>query len=165
MSGLAPLHTEGLDWFAGMAAAGAAELAAATQGRAALVEHLGTTDFDPEQFTPADHAALAGSWSWLGVVAERALAGGLAGMVDDDLAYVAPWGFDPAAVRVPLLLVHGGQDRVVPSSHGHGWPAGSPRLAPATHQPGLRPSAILAFVPWRGRSGRARLVEWFLVVM
>ena len=61
MSGLAPLHAEGLDWFAGMAAAGAAELGAATRSRATLVDHLRTTDFDPEQFTPADHAALAGA--------------------------------------------------------------------------------------------------------
>ena len=27
-------------------------------------------------------------------------------------------GFDPVEVRVPVLVVHGGQDRVVPSSHG-----------------------------------------------
>jgi pimeloyl-ACP methyl ester carboxylesterase len=29
-----------------------------------------------------------------------------------------PWGFAPAEVHVPVLLVHGGQDRVAPSSHG-----------------------------------------------
>jgi len=116
-SGLAPFHAEGLNWFAGMAAAGAAELRAAARGRAALEDYLESTEFDPEQFTPADHAALAGAWSWLGAVAGQAMEGGLGGMVDDDLAYVSPWGFDPGQVHAPVLVLHGGQDRIAPSSH------------------------------------------------
>lgn len=118
ISGLAPFHAEGLDWYEGMAAFGAAELRAATRGRAALDEYLAASDFDPDQFTPADHAALAGEWSWLGVVAGQAMKGGPDGMLDDDLAYVAPWGFDPGHLTSPVLLLHGGQDRIAPRSHG-----------------------------------------------
>jgi pimeloyl-ACP methyl ester carboxylesterase len=126
-SGLAPYDAQGLDWFAGMGAAGAAELRAAATGRAALEEHLASAEFDPELFTPADHAALAGTWSWVLTVVEQAMEGGLGGMVDDDLATVAPWGFDPAQVRPPVLFVHGGQDRMVPSTHSQ-WLA---RRAPS----------------------------------
>lgn len=118
VSGLAPFDAEGLDWFAGMAAAGAAELRAAAAGRDSLEKYLTSTEFDPELFTPADHAALAGEWSWLGTVAGKSMPKGFGGMVDDDLAYVAPWGFDPSRVTAPVLLLHGGQDRIVPSAHG-----------------------------------------------
>jgi pimeloyl-ACP methyl ester carboxylesterase len=117
VSGLAPFHAEGLDWFGGMAAFGAAELRAAAGGRSALEEYLASTEFDPEQFTPADHAALAGAWSWLAAIAGKAIEGGIGGMVDDDLAYVAPWGFDPGQTKPPVLFLHGGQDRIVPHSH------------------------------------------------
>src|ERR1700736_2721283 len=76
ISGLAPYGAPGLDWFAGMAASGAAELRAAAGGRTALKDYLVATAFDSEIFTPADRAALAGTWSWLGKLAERATAGG-----------------------------------------------------------------------------------------
>ena len=128
VAGLAPFHAQGLDWFAGMAAAGAADLHAAAEGRAALEDRLASTEFDPDQFTPADHAALAGAWSWLGAIAGQAMEGGPGGMVDDDLAYVARWGFDPGQVTSPVLFLHGGQDRIAPSSHAE-WLARHVRSA------------------------------------
>jgi pimeloyl-ACP methyl ester carboxylesterase len=118
ISGLAPFNAEGLDWYAGMGASGAGELRAAAGGRAALEDYLASTEFDPEIFTPADHAALAGPWSWLAQLAGRATAGGLGGMVEDDLAYVAAWGFDVGQISPPVLILQGGQDRIAPSSHG-----------------------------------------------
>jgi pimeloyl-ACP methyl ester carboxylesterase len=120
---LAPFGADGLDWFAGMAPSIEANLRAAAGGRAALEKHRETADFDPEMFTDADQAALEGSWSWLAGVAGQAIEGGPDGQVDDDLAYTAAWGFDPAQVTGPVLFLHGGQDRISPSSHGE-WLAG-----------------------------------------
>ena len=123
VSTLAPLAAHGLDWFAGMAPSVEANLRAAAGGRAALEQHRATADFGPDMFTDADQAALEGSWSWLAGVAGQAIEGGPDGQVDDDLAYTAPWGFDAAQVTAPVLFLHGGQDRVAPSSHGE-WLAG-----------------------------------------
>jgi pimeloyl-ACP methyl ester carboxylesterase len=153
VSGLAPYGAEGLDWFAGMGPAGAAELRAAAGGRAALMDYLTSSEFDPELFTPADHAALKGAWHWLGVISGRALEGGLGGMVDDDLAYVAPWGFDPAQVSAPVLIVQGGQDRIAPSSHGR-WLASHIRSAELWLRPDDGHISVLS-------SGQAAM-DWLL---
>ncbi|WP_420116853.1 alpha/beta fold hydrolase [Micromonospora sp.] len=123
VAGLAPYDAAGLDWFAGMTPSGQESLRAATRGRAVKERHAASdTDYDPE-FTPADLATLAGPWAWLEEVVGPAVRGGPDGLVDDDLAYVTPWGFDPARVTVPVLLLHGGRDRVVPASHSR-WLAG-----------------------------------------
>ena len=135
VAGLAPYGAEGLDWFVGMAAPGVASLRAALAGRAAKERYEAlNTEFDPDVFTPADHAALSGTWSWLGDVVGPAQAAGPGGLIDDDLAYVAPWGYDPAQVSAPVLLLHGGQDRMVPCSHSE-WlasrcPSAEARLFP-----------------------------------
>ena len=119
VAGLAPFGAKGLDFFAGMSDSGVASLRAAAGGRAAKEGYEASgAEYDPEMFTPEDHAALSGAWSWVLDVVNPAVEAGPGGLIDDDLAYVAPWGFDPARVVAPVLLLHGGRDRVVPSSHG-----------------------------------------------
>jgi pimeloyl-ACP methyl ester carboxylesterase len=117
IASLAPFAAPGLDWFGQMAAPGAAELHAALEGRAALGAYLSASEFDPELFTPADHAALSGDWSSLAASAGQGVAGGLDGLVDDNRAFVTEWGFDVAQIVAPVVVLQGGQDRWVPASH------------------------------------------------
>ncbi len=133
VGGLAPYGAEGLDWFGGMSDGSRGELEAAALGPAALAAQA-EAEFDASSFTPADHEALRGPWKWFSGIVEAGLAHGPDGMVDDDLAYVADWGFSPAVIDVPVLLAHGGRDRMVPYTHGE-WlartvPAAGWRLFP-----------------------------------
>lgn len=118
VSGLAPYGAVELDWFAGMSPGGVASLRAALEGPEAKERYESSAPEDESAFIAADRAALAGTWSWFGPVVNAGLAGGIGGLVDDDIAYVSPWGFEPERVLAPSLVVHGRLDRMVPSSHG-----------------------------------------------
>ncbi|WP_400994629.1 alpha/beta fold hydrolase [Agromyces sp. GXQ0307] len=111
-------------WFAGMHAPGA--LRAAADSRDERVRFAETDVFDPAQFIDSDFAVLGGEWGAVGHDAGRAESAGPGGLVDDDVAFTRGWGFDLADVRVPVLLVQGELDRVIPRAHAVRLVAGLP---------------------------------------
>lgn len=117
LGGLAPLDAEGLDWFAGMGPTSNAALRAAQQGVAAKRVHENDHADAPIDFTARDWTTLTGAWGWLGEVAAAGAASGIEALIDDDNAFVTPWGVDLDAIVAPVLLVHGADDHVVPPGH------------------------------------------------
>jgi len=122
----APYGAEGLDWYAGQGEGNVVEFETALAGEEplrALLEREAAAMLGGEEsgldtlFCPPDLAILPQLQGFLGQTFSDALAGGVGGWVDDDLAFVRDWGFDLAAIRVPVLLVHGVQDRFVPVDH------------------------------------------------
>jgi pimeloyl-ACP methyl ester carboxylesterase len=146
VSSPAPWRAAGLDYFAGMSDGSTRELRAAAQGRAALEKVLAATEFDPQSFVPADYAALERNWSWFNGVVEAATAHGFDGMVEDDLGTMAPWGFDLADITAPTLIMHGMEDRMVPSSHGE-WLAAHCPVAELRLQRGVGHISVLDSAP------------------
>jgi pimeloyl-ACP methyl ester carboxylesterase len=116
---LAPISArdgaDGIDWFAGMASD--ASLKAAIDGVEARTAFAEVDEFNPASFNAHDYELLDGTWSSLGADVGRSGQWGSEGIIDDDVAYVNPWGFEPSDIEAPTLLAHGGDDRVVPSSH------------------------------------------------
>lgn len=143
LASLAPF-TGDAEWYAGMAAPGG--LRAAAEGREARARFAETDEFDPSSFTQADWNALAGEWSSLGADAAAAGTASPDGLIDDDVAFTSPWGFDLGRIGVPGLLVQGGEDRIVPPSHAQRLLAAIP-----TAELWLRPRdghvSVLAAIP------------------
>ena len=72
-------------------------------------------EWRPPRVHARGHGGAVGRVGWLGTVVGPAVAAGPGGLIDDDIAYVSPWGFDPGSIEAPVLFVHGGRDRIVPS--------------------------------------------------
>jgi pimeloyl-ACP methyl ester carboxylesterase len=132
IAGVAPRDAEGLDWLAGMAEENVEEFAATQAGPEALRAFLEQARVSLGALTgdqvaaslgdligDADRRALTGAFAdHLAATIGAALAGGTDGWFDDNLACVKPWGFDLAAMRVPVTVWQGDDDRMVPFAHG-----------------------------------------------
>jgi pimeloyl-ACP methyl ester carboxylesterase len=145
IAGVAPYPAAGLDWLAGMGPENVAEFGAALAGQAELTAFLdreaatmGTvTGQDVAKafgglVIEADQAVLTGEYAdHVAACLRAALSSGTAGWRDDDLAFVAGWGFalDPAISGEPPLraaIWQGDQDRMVPFAHGQWLAAAIP---------------------------------------
>ena len=140
---IAPWNAPGLDWFDGMVQSNIDEFGAALEGEATLREwmHANGEEFRHvtadevvasfgDALPPVDQAVATGAYAE-GLAADfrRALAPGFDGWIDDDLAFVEPWGFGLDSIRVPVTIWQGELDRLVPVAHGR-WLA--------EHIPGAR---------------------------
>jgi pimeloyl-ACP methyl ester carboxylesterase len=132
IAGVGPADAPDLDFLAGMGEGNHVEFGAAAEGREPLVafceaDAAGLAAIGPEELAEAirphlsdvDAAALTGELAaHLHSSMVEGLAPGVDGWVDDDLAFLAPWGFDVGALRVPTLIWQGEQDLMVPGDHG-----------------------------------------------
>jgi len=136
VASVAPYDAEGLDYLAGMGEGNVEEFDAILQGEAAsrpLYEAAvaampttveGVVDEMASVLSPPDRAAIREHLGeWMLAMFADAFAQGADGWLDDSLAFVRPWGFEPAQIRVPLQLWQGQHDLMVPPTHGH-WLAG-----------------------------------------
>ena len=137
LASIAPPDADGLELTAGMGEDNVVEFAKAAEGRVALEPFL--REMTPELLasTPEEVAEMLRSIlsppdlaAYHGGVAEHfvatlhaGLAPGIEGWVEDDLAFVTPWGFALSDIRVPVLVLQGEQDLMVPPEHGR-WLGG-----------------------------------------
>jgi pimeloyl-ACP methyl ester carboxylesterase len=132
LAGVAPYGEPDLDFLAGMgpenveefnrAIEGEAPLRAFQQPGAELLRHI-TGDGLAAAFggliPQVDRDELTGAYAEeLAAVLRRALARGNDGAIDDDLAFIRPWGFAVTDIAAPVTVWQGDLDLMVPFAHG-----------------------------------------------
>jgi pimeloyl-ACP methyl ester carboxylesterase len=125
----APYSAEGLDYFAGTSETNIALTRAALKSREACAQCVEADDLlraTPETLAQALHSLLCPADAVVSAAdfadfVVRSVQEGCGksrdGWIDDEMALVMPWGFELSQIRIPILLMHGGQDLMVPISH------------------------------------------------
>lgn len=132
LAGAAPYEAEGLDFLAGMGEGNVKEFGLILEGREKLEPFLcaerdallaagqeGLAEGMRTLLTPVDAAAFTGETAeFLFESLRVGSAERIDGWLDDDLAFVKPWGCSVEQISVPVLLWQGAEDRFVPLAHG-----------------------------------------------
>ncbi len=132
IAGVVPFDAAGIDFLEGMGAENHEEFGAAAQGEAALATYLegereGILAADAEAIgdslgqllSPVDREAATGEFAeYLTALFHGGLETAIWGWLDDDLAFVADWGFSLEDITVPVAVWQGSEDRFVPYAHG-----------------------------------------------
>ncbi|KAH8600850.1 hypothetical protein B0O99DRAFT_589729 [Bisporella sp. PMI_857] len=134
VAGVAPYNAEGLDFLAGQGEGNIEEFGAALQGEeelqkfcvaqrleileanaAGLIEALSSLLPDIDKDALVEKAE---NGQFFVDMFQEGLKTSSDGWVDDDLAFVEPWGFELGEIKVPVLLYQGSEDKMVPCAHG-----------------------------------------------
>ena len=132
IAGVAPYGAVDLDWMAGMGEENVTEFSAALDGERPLRQYLEDQREHLREVTvegivsslstvlPAvDRAVLTDEFGEdMAASFHEALRVGVEGWLDDDLAFVKPWGFSLEEISVPTILWKGNADLMVPFAHG-----------------------------------------------
>ena len=144
LAGVGPFGEPDLDFLAGMgqdnldefgaAVTGPAELTAFLEQMAAGLRVVTADDIvgQLESLLPVvDQAVLTGeTGEHMAEVFRWAVATGIWGWYDDDIAFIRPWGFDLASITVPVAVWQGSHDLMVPFTHGPWLAAHIPTAVP-----------------------------------
>ena len=132
--GVAPYDALGDDWVTGMDPENVKEFGWALAGEERLAAELEREDQRVREQVAVDPAKILDNFDlpeadkkvlareeYARIVRESVAEetrNGVWGWVDDDLAFVSPWGFDPAGIAVPTQVWYGTRDVLVPPHHG-----------------------------------------------
>jgi pimeloyl-ACP methyl ester carboxylesterase len=132
LASIAPYPADGLDYLAGMGDENVEEFNAALESPEALIAFKerywpifrdvtasDVADSLGDLIDEVDRGSLTGGFAeWAASCFREGLRESYWGWFDDDMAFVGPWGFDLASIRVPVHIWQGRHDRMVPYEHG-----------------------------------------------